>query len=120
MIDQDGYPIITDFGLSIMNSYRTQSFVGTPEYMAPEVLTKCSYTSAVDWWSFGVLIYEMLSGLPPFYSEIRENTKRNIISNLLSLITIDYEPYIPNHWSKDARDLVSRLLCKNPKIRLGS
>lgn len=75
LIDKYGYPVITDFGLckdKIADSAKTKSFCGTAEYMAPEVVNKSPYSKAVDWWSFGAIIYEMLSGLPPFYTENRE------------------------------------------------
>ena len=69
MIDKDGYPVLTDFGLSVMDSKWAESLVGSPEYISPEILHHYKYTKAVDWWSFGVLVYEMLTGIPPFYSD---------------------------------------------------
>jgi serine/threonine protein kinase len=71
LIDQYGYAKITDFGLSkenILDDAMTHSFCGTPEYLAPEVLHKTGHGKAVDWWSLGALIFEMLTGLPPFYT----------------------------------------------------
>lgn len=64
-MDQEGYVKIADFGLckeGIGYGDRTGTFCGTPEFLAPEVLTENSYTRAVDWWGFGVLIFEMLVG----------------------------------------------------------
>ena len=67
--------MITDFGLSKEQVYdRTESFCGTAEYMAPEVILKKPYTKSVDWWSLGAMLYEMLQGLPPFYTNKREKT----------------------------------------------
>jgi serine/threonine protein kinase len=72
LLDASGHVKMTDFGLSkegLTNEDRTNTFCGTPEYLAPEVLDGKDYNKAVDWWSLGTLIYEMLTGLPPFYDE---------------------------------------------------
>ena len=65
LMDGDGFIKITDFGLSkegMFHGDRTSTFCGTPEFLAPEVLTDTSYTRSVDWWGLGVLIYEMMVG----------------------------------------------------------
>lgn len=65
MLDADGFVKIADFGLckeGMGYGDRTSTFCGTPEFLAPEVLTEPSYTRAVDWWGLGVLIFEMLVG----------------------------------------------------------
>ncbi|KAM9949963.1 hypothetical protein ACTFIT_011188 [Dictyostelium discoideum] len=77
LLTSDGHIVLTDFGISkeglVSDNDRTATFCGTPEYLAPEVLLGKGYGKAVDWWSFGTLVYEMLSGLPPFYSQdVRE------------------------------------------------
>lgn len=73
LIDSQGFAILTDFGLSKENMAfeQAKSFCGTPEYLAPEVLkdAKGGYGRQCDWWSFGCVIYEMLTGTPPFYSK---------------------------------------------------
>ncbi|KAG2383554.1 hypothetical protein C9374_004225 [Naegleria lovaniensis] len=72
VLDADGYAVLTDFGLaktSIGNNTPTYTFCGTPEYLAPEILKGQGHGKAVDWWSLGILLYEMIVGLPPFYSE---------------------------------------------------
>jgi len=71
LIDADAHICITDFGLSkeIISDEVTHTFCGTPEYLAPEVLKGQGHGCPVDWWSLGTLIYEMLTGLPPFYSQ---------------------------------------------------
>lgn len=78
LIDKDGYLRITDFGLSKIISQgrsesrslrRTTTFCGTLEYMAPEIMQNRNYSNSVDWFSFGLLLFEMLSGLNPFKNE---------------------------------------------------
>jgi len=74
LIGVDGYIKLTDFGLSknnVTGDYDTFSVCGTPEYLAPEVIKKLGHGKPVDWWCFGSLIYELVHGLPPFYSKNR-------------------------------------------------
>lgn len=114
MIDAEGYAKITDFGLSkedIQGNNGAFSFCGTPEYLAPEILAKTGHGKAVDWWSLGALIYEMLTGLPPFYTKDRERLFNNI-----QFGDITY----PDYLSQDVRTLLSGLFQKNPDMRLGS
>jgi len=71
LLDKDGNIVLTDFGLAktnIMRDGRTATLCGTPQYLAPEILEGKGYTPVVDWWAFGVLVYEMLTGVPPFNS----------------------------------------------------
>ena len=80
VLDLDGYPNLTDFGLAKdnMGRSRTNTLCGTPEYLAPEVLKQEGHGYEVDWWALGALIFEMLTGLPPFYSKNREELLKNI------------------------------------------
>ena len=74
LIDKDGYIKVTDFGLSkenILDNHSTNSFCGTPEYLAPEVINGTGHGKAVDWWCLGCIIYEMLTGYPPFKNQNR-------------------------------------------------
>lgn len=73
LISSDGYIKIADFGLSRMNIVLDEAttICGTPEYLAPEIVCKKSYGKAVDWWTLGSIIYEMLVGIPPFYTQNR-------------------------------------------------
>ncbi|EFN60622.1 cAMP-dependent protein kinase catalytic subunit, partial [Camponotus floridanus] len=66
LIENSGYLRVTDFGFCKMVDGRTWTLCGTPEYLAPEVILSKGYGKSVDWWSFGVLVYEMNAGYPPF------------------------------------------------------
>ncbi|KAF3793342.1 kinase PINOID 2 protein [Nymphaea thermarum] len=97
---------------------RSKSFVGTHEYLAPEVISGMGHGSAVDWWTFGVFLYEMLYGRTPFRGDNNEKTLINIIKQPLSFPKIvagcsDFDEMVR------AQDLISKLLMKNPKKRIG-
>jgi len=71
VFDQDGHAMLTDFGLSkegVMNNSAARSFCGSPAYLAPEMLKRTGHGKSVDWYLLGVLLYEMLVGIPPYYS----------------------------------------------------
>lgn len=115
LVDKHGYIKLTDFGLSkmgIKGGQDAKSLCGTAEYLSPEMLQRLGHGKATDWWSFGAIIYEMLVGLPPFYSKDREKLYQNI---RYSEPKLDY-----NYLTDDARDLCRRLLHKDPTQRLGS
>ncbi|KAG9354631.1 hypothetical protein JZ751_001344 [Albula glossodonta] len=84
LMDADGYVRIADFGLckeGMGYGDRTSTFCGTPEFLAPEVLTDNNYTRAVDWWGMGVLIYEMLVGESPFPGDDEEEVFDSIVND---------------------------------------
>lgn len=95
---------------------RSCSFVGTHEYVSPEVASGNSHGNAVDWWSFGIFIYELVYGRTPFAGPSNEATLRNIIKKPLAFPTATPSSSLEMH----ARDLVSGLLHKDPNRRLGS
>jgi len=113
LIDAEGHICITDFGLSkeIQENDSTHTFCGTPEYLAPEVLKGQGHGLAVDWWSLGTLIYEMLTGLPPFYSQ-------NI--NIMYQKILNGELRFPSFVSPEAQSLLEGLLTREVEKRLGS
>jgi len=114
LLDSEGHIALTDFGLckeGIMPGDTTSTFCGTPEYLAPEVLKKQEYGMAVDWWCLGAVLYEMLVGLPPFYSRDCNEMYDRILHDKLRF---------PPHVSENARSLITELLQRDPKKRLGS
>ncbi|KAL3739479.1 hypothetical protein ACJRO7_020832 [Eucalyptus globulus] len=96
---------------------RSQSFVGTHEYVAPEVASGGSHGNAVDWWALGIFIYEMLYGRTPFAGASNKATLRNIVEKPLSFPRPDAPATAQE---LHARDLIAGLLCKDPARRLGS
>ncbi|XP_041772196.1 serine/threonine-protein kinase N isoform X2 [Anopheles merus] len=114
LLDTEGYVKIADFGLckeGMGFGDRTGTFCGTPEFLAPEVLTETSYTRAVDWWGLGVLIFEMLVGESPFPGDDEEEVFDSIVND---------EVRYPRFLSLEAIAIMRRLLRKNPDRRLGS
>jgi len=120
LIGKDGYAKITDFGLSkenIQGNQQATSFCGTPEYLAPETLLRTGTGKAADWWSFGAIIYEMLTGLPPFYDKNRQELYNNIKS--MEIDFLNDEELEKKGVSDEAKDLLSKILVKDPAKRLG-
>uniref|UniRef100_A0A669F3I0 protein kinase C n=1 Tax=Oreochromis niloticus TaxID=8128 RepID=A0A669F3I0_ORENI len=114
LLDTEGYVKIADFGLckeGMGYGDRTSTFCGTPEFLAPEVLTDTSYTRAVDWWGLGVLIYEMLVGESPFPGDDEEEVFDSIVND---------EVRYPRFLTTEAIGVMRRLLRRNPERRLGS
>ena len=113
LLDYQGHIALCDFGLCKLNmkdQEKTTTFCGTPEYLAPELLLGQGYTKVVDWWTLGVLLYEMLTGLPPYYDEDVPKMYKKILQDPLRF---------PDNFDKDAKDLLIGLLCRDPKRRLG-
>jgi len=113
LLDSDGHIRLTDFGLSkdsLHGNAVTKTFCGTPEYLAPEVVRQEPYGTAVDWWALGVLIFEMLHGLPPFYNKNLREMYHAILNNPI--------PF-PVTFSQDVQEIISGLMERNPKNRLG-
>uniref|UniRef100_A0A8C7HN33 protein kinase C n=1 Tax=Oncorhynchus kisutch TaxID=8019 RepID=A0A8C7HN33_ONCKI len=114
LLDTEGYVKIADFGLckeGMGFRDRTSTFCGTPEFLAPEVLTETSYTRAVDWWGLGVLVFEMLVGESPFPGDDEEEVFDSIVND---------EVRYPRFLSTEAISIMRRLLRRSPERRLGA
>nr|XP_048277078.1 ribosomal protein S6 kinase alpha-2 isoform X1 [Myodes glareolus] len=114
LLDEEGHIKITDFGLSkeaIDHDKRAYSFCGTIEYMAPEVVNRRGHTQSADWWSFGVLMFEMLTGSLPFQGKDRKETMALILKAKLGM---------PQFLSVEAQGLLRALFKRNPCNRLGA
>ncbi|XP_071119571.1 serine/threonine-protein kinase Sgk1-like [Haliotis cracherodii] len=114
LLDSQGHVVLTDFGLckeGIEGMGTTSTFCGTPEYLAPEVLRKQPYDKTVDWWCLGAVLYEMMYGLPPFYSRDTAEMYDNILYKPLRLRT---------NVSYSARSILEGLLQKEKENRTGA
>ncbi|XP_076015821.1 protein kinase C theta type [Genypterus blacodes] len=113
LLDSEGHIKIADFGMckeNMQDDSRTSTFCGTPDYIAPEILLGQKYNSSVDWWSFGVLLYEMLIGQSPFHGRDEEELFQSIRTD---------NPSYPRWLSKDSRDILVKLFVREPEERLG-
>ncbi|KAJ4793192.1 Protein kinase family protein [Rhynchospora pubera] len=113
LLDVDGHAMLTDFGLAkeFEENTRTNSMCGTVEYMAPEIIQGRGHDKAADWWSAGILLFEMLTGKPPFLGGNREKIQQKIIKDKIKL---------PAYLSSEAHSLLKGLLTKEANKRLGS
>jgi serum/glucocorticoid-regulated kinase 2 len=114
LLDDEGHVRITDFGLSkdgVTTTNLTNTFCGTPEYLAPEVIRGSGYGHPVDWWSLGTLTYEMLTGLPPFFNENLHVMYEKIIRGKLAF---------PSYISSGAKAFLKATLERDPAKRCGS
>ena len=114
LLTLDGHIKIADYGLCKKDMYygsNTSTFCGTPEFMAPEILLDKKYGRAVDWWAFGVLIYQMLLQQSPFRGEDEDEIYDAILAD---------EPLYPIHMPRDSVSILQKLLTREPEQRLGS
>lgn len=112
LLDASGHVIVADFSLHHREELPgPQGNVALLEYPAPELLQSQTHTKETDWWSLGVFLYEMLTGIPPFYADDREIRHRNIL-------TLKFE--VPKTLHSGARDILRKLLAHDPHLRLGT
>eukprot|EP00002_Diphylleia_rotans_P024185 TRINITY_DN476_c0_g12_i1.p1 TRINITY_DN476_c0_g12~~TRINITY_DN476_c0_g12_i1.p1 ORF type:complete len:344 (-),score=68.45 TRINITY_DN476_c0_g12_i1:920-1951(-) len=112
LLDNQGHIKITDFGFAKQIEFdRTYTLCGTPEYLAPEIIQSKGHGKAVDWWTLGVLIYEMLCGYPPFCDDDPLGIYTKILKG-----KIDFPP----HLDPNARDLIKRFLTADRTKRIGN
>ena len=114
LMDDQGYLKLADFGMAkkLNDNEKAMSFCGTPEYLAPEIITMEGHDKMADWWSFGILLFEMLCGIPPFYVENLDKMYEMIQNS-----AVKFPKRI--NLSDDAKDIIQKLLEKNPKKRMG-
>lgn len=112
LLDGDGHVKITDFGLAkkIVEDKRANSLAGSIDYMAPEILNAKGHGKTADWWSVGVLMFEMLSGTLPFKGKNKQAVQKAICSEKVK---------VPNYFLPDAVGLIKGLLAKDPTMRIG-
>ena len=117
LMDVDGYIALADYGLAkiIDDKKLTTTFCGTPEYLAPEMVSEAGHNKQVDWWGLGVLIYEMIVGIPPF-----RNRNHHVLFQFISTKEVVFPPEKYKIFvSDEAKDLILKLLKKKPSERLG-
>lgn len=111
LIEINGYLKLCDFGFGKVISKKTWTLCGTPEYLAPEVITSKGYTFSVDYWALGVLIYEMTVGYPPFYAAKPDKLYEKVLSGQYKC---------PDEISQECKSLIKAFLQVDPLKRLGS
>eukprot|EP01083_Nonionella_stella_P086295 239690_1 len=110
LLDKDGYIKMTDFGFAKVVRDRTWTLCGTPDYLAPEMVSGAPHGKGVDWWTVGILIFEMLASYPPFYASDQMKTYKKIIRGKIKF---------PKHFSKESVSLIKALTNVKPTRRLG-
>ncbi|GMH56910.1 hypothetical protein TrLO_g11298 [Triparma laevis f. longispina] len=113
MIDKHGYCVVVDLGFAKVVDGKTYTLCGTPEYLAPEIILSKGHDGAVDWWAYGVLVYEMIYGYSPFYSDGVDQ-----VTLFKRIVHVKYD-FPEGRGTPESTDLISKLLVKRPLHRLG-
>ena len=107
LIDEEGYLKLTDFGFAKFCEGKTYTLCGTPEYLAPEVLLNKGHSKPVDWWTLGILTYEMIAGIDPFNADDPMQIYQNILKGKVKF---------PKDFDSNAKSLVKHLLVADVAI----
>lgn len=110
LLDKTGYLKVTDFGFAKKVTFKTYTLCGTPEYIAPEVLLNKGHGKGVDWWTLGILLYEMMAGQPPFVDEDPMGIYQQILAGKVTY---------PRHFDRGAKSLIKKLLVADLTKRYG-
>lgn len=113
MIDYKGFIKITDFGFCKLIKDRTYTLCGTPEYIAPEIVLNKGYGKSVDWWSFGILVYEMVAGYSPF--SVGDPDQMQLMEKI-----VEGKFKFPTHFTGDLKDLTQNILQTDLTKRYGN
>lgn len=119
LVGEDGYMYLIDFGISkkLASEEVTRSFCGTPEYLAPEMLKRAGHSYTLDWWTLGVLTYELMVGFPPFFAGQDQDGQMKKLTKMI----LENEVFFPNEqqhniaMSDDCKDFIAGCLRKDPK-----
>lgn len=114
LVDSQGYPKVVDFGFSKVIEGKSFTLCGTPEYLAPELVLGRGHNKAVDYWAFGILLYEMQAGYSPFSDTNGVDQVvvcRNIVNGRL---------VFPRQFNNECKDIVKKLLSREIQHRLGN
>jgi len=120
LLDEDGYIRLADFGTAkvLQSDENAETVCGTPDYFAPEMITMTGHSFPIDWWTLGILVYEMVVGHTPFHTGKKENFER--MFSMIKKKRISFKDLEGHNISDECKDFITKLLDKNPELRLGS